>query len=492
MSARRTHRKKKIQERDLRGWKWLGRFQTLLAAAREKVPAGPREKHGLRELGAHEYLSLFLFGMFNPVVDSMRGLCEASHLRRVREETGAEGPVALSRFSEAQHVFDPELLRQVIGTLVEEGGAQIGASCGGGVDARALRIVESTLWKVVPRMRWAEYGGGRGGKTQAVRLPLKLRVSDGAPAAGLISCGKLCERKALAAQLRPGEIYVGDRYYGADYRLLAAMEKQGCGFLVRLRAAADLRWQSEEPLGDAERAAGLVRAGRATLGSEERGPWRVVRIEPEGKEPVLLVASACFEAMSPGEIAELYRQRWQVEQLLPGAAAPALRAALRAGCLAPLGSAGSNACCPAGTSSPRANAESASRSPSRSSPRYCWPRNSGGGPANGSWNCCASTRWAGPGTKKSNAASRGTCAPRTRLPREKTKPENRRPHVARDCGAPARPQIAPHGATVSPCPRLHSAPPLARQPAPPLLQSVLRTQLVGNLASEQSPIAAEG
>ena len=314
MAARRTRHKKKIQERDLRGWKWLGRFQTLLAAARERVPPGPREEHGLRRLHAPQYLSLFLFGLFNPVVDGMRGLCEASHLRRVRAQTGTEGPVALSRFSEAQQVVDPELLREVIGTLVGEGGAQLGAGCGGGVDAGALRIVDSTLWKVVPRMRWAEYGGGRGGKTQAVRLHLKLRVSDGAPAAGLISRGKLCERKALAAHLRPGEIYIGDRYYGADYRLLEAMEKQGCGFLVRLRARADLRWQSQEPLSEAERAAGLVRAGRATLGGDERGPWRVVRIEPEGKEPVLLVASACFEGMSPGEIAELYRKRWQVEQ----------------------------------------------------------------------------------------------------------------------------------------------------------------------------------
>jgi len=235
-------------------------------------------------------------------------------LRRVREQTGAEGPVVPSRFSEAQHVFDPELLRQIISVLVAEGGAQLGASCGGGVDARALRIVDSTLWKVVPRMRWAEYGGGRGGQTQAVRLHLKLRVSDGAPAEGLVSHGKLCERKALAAQLRPGEIYLGDRYYGGDYRFLAAMEKQGCGFLVRLRASAALIWESEEPLSEAERAAGLVRAGRARLGSDERsGPWRVVRIEFQGKEPVLLVASACFADMSPGEMAELYRKRWQVE-----------------------------------------------------------------------------------------------------------------------------------------------------------------------------------
>ena len=314
MAARRTQSKRKIQERDLRGWKWLGRFQELLGEARAAVPPGPREEHGRRRLHAEPYLSLFLFGMFNPVLDSMRGLCEASHLRRVRGQTGAEGPVALSRFSDAQHVVDPELLRAVIGTLVEEGGAQLGARGGGRVDMHALRIVDSTLWKVVPRMKWAQYGGGRGGQTQAVRLHLKLRVSDGTPAAGLISRGKLCERKALARQLRPGEIYIGDRYYGADYRRLAAMEKQGCGFLVRLRASADLRWENEEPLSDAERAAGLVRAGRATRGADERGPWRSVRIEAAGKEPVLLAASACFEEMSPGEIAELYRQRWQVEQ----------------------------------------------------------------------------------------------------------------------------------------------------------------------------------
>ena len=271
--TKRTKRKRKIQERDLRGWKWLARFQELLAAAREAVPPGPRVEHGRRRLHAGQYPGLFLFGLFNPVLESMRGLCEASHLRRVREQTGAEGPVALSRFSDAQHVFDPELLRQVIGTLVEEGGAQLGASCGGKVDAHALRIVDSTLWKVVPRMKWAQYGGG---------------------------------------------------------------------FLVRVKAAAVLNWQSDEPLSDAERAAGIVRAGRARLGSDTaRTPQtavRVVRIEPEGKEPVLLVASACFEDMSPGEIGELYRKRWQVEPWLPGAAAPALRAALRAGCLAPLGS----------------------------------------------------------------------------------------------------------------------------------------------------------
>ena len=107
-------------------------FPGVAGGGAERVSPRLCEAHGLRELDARQYLSLFLFGMFHPVVDSMRGLREASHLRRVREQTGAEGSVALSRFSQAQHVFEPELLREGIGTLVEEGGAQLGAGGGGG------------------------------------------------------------------------------------------------------------------------------------------------------------------------------------------------------------------------------------------------------------------------------------------------------------------------------------------------------------------------
>jgi hypothetical protein len=65
----------------------IERFRTALAAelsARGGFAgtwADPK-----RELQLDEYLSLFLFGMFNPVVETMRGLCAASGLGRVQRE----------------------------------------------------------------------------------------------------------------------------------------------------------------------------------------------------------------------------------------------------------------------------------------------------------------------------------------------------------------------------------------------------------------------
>ena len=304
---------KKLTERDLSGWKFLTRFRELLSAARVAVPRSEREQHGLRRLAAEEYLSLFLLGLFNPVITSMRGLCAASAWPRVQTECGSDGAVALARFSEAQKVFDPALLQEVMRSLVEEGWGAAGASVGG-LDPRALQVVDSTLWKVVPRMKWAHYGGGRGGKAQAVRLHLKLRVIDGAPAHAVVTTGKTCERKAWRGSLRAGEIYVGDRNYGMDYHLLSELEAKGCGFLVRLRASAVHTEVVAEELSAQDQAAGVVAAGRAKLGGRDaQGPWRIVRVERPGQEPVVLVASAAFDALTPAEIAALYRQRWQVE-----------------------------------------------------------------------------------------------------------------------------------------------------------------------------------
>src|SRR5205085_12637459 len=78
--------KRGISEEELSRWRLIEEFEERLkrAAAVGKEPrtfSDPR-----RKLGQKDYLSLLLFGLFNPVVDSMRGLCAASRLRRVREE----------------------------------------------------------------------------------------------------------------------------------------------------------------------------------------------------------------------------------------------------------------------------------------------------------------------------------------------------------------------------------------------------------------------
>jgi len=307
-------KKAAVTERDLRGWDLLTRFSELLARAQAQVTPGPRETHGLRQLTAQNYLRLFLLGVFNPIVTSMRGLCEASHWPRVQQVACGQ-TVVPSRFSDAQDVFDPEVLRLVMEELVAAGAAQLDAAHGGrALPPSALQIIDSTLWAVLPRMKWARYGGGRTGATNGVRLHLKLRISDHTPVQATVTVGACCERRAVRERLRAGELLLGDRNYAEDYGLLAEIVAAGGGFLFRLRKSAVLTWEQEETLTDAERAAGIVRAGWARLG--ERGArlrWRIVRIEAPGHEPVVLVASAQFDDLTPGELGELYRKRWQVE-----------------------------------------------------------------------------------------------------------------------------------------------------------------------------------
>ena len=87
-------------------------FQARLAQAAQGAPLHPTWSDPQRSLQHTDYLSLFLFGLLNPVVRAMRGLCSASHLKRVQADICSRS-VSLGSFSEAQAVLDPALLAEV-------------------------------------------------------------------------------------------------------------------------------------------------------------------------------------------------------------------------------------------------------------------------------------------------------------------------------------------------------------------------------------------
>ncbi|MFT5494516.1 MAG: hypothetical protein ACI8V5_004921 [Limisphaerales bacterium] len=47
--------------------------------------------------------------------------------------------------------------------------------------------------------------------------------------------GAVCERAEWKKLVKPGDFYVGDRYYGEDYDLLRLMSLKNCGYVVRMR-----------------------------------------------------------------------------------------------------------------------------------------------------------------------------------------------------------------------------------------------------------------
>lgn len=298
-----------LSEQDLARWKLIGDFQARLAAA------GRAQKRGTfadprRTLGQGDYLSLLLFGLFNPVVDSMRGLCAASALSRVQKEVcGAR--VSLGSFSEAQAVVEPELLQKVFAQLAAEQSALRG-------EARLapyrdqLLAIDSTLWRALPRMAWAVWRYQHG-KESALRLHVKFNLLEEKPVAATLTSARRCERAVLREGMKAGEFYVGDRYFGEDYALFGELARAGCDYVLRLRQDAVFGVEQEMALSAEERAAGVTFDGVVRLGkAREHQAVRLVRVQTEAGE-LLLVSSKGRAELDAELLALIYRYRWRVE-----------------------------------------------------------------------------------------------------------------------------------------------------------------------------------
>jgi hypothetical protein len=139
-----------------------------------------------------EYLSLFLMGLLNPVVRTMRGGCAASRLQRVQEEI-CRRPVSLGSFSEAQAVLDPALLARVFDGLSRD----LSSSAGGGSAQRPWLIQDSSLFEALPRMHWCLWR--RQGQKQS-----QVRNGAGQPGSGRHHCRQGLRTEGLAGPMAAG------------------------------------------------------------------------------------------------------------------------------------------------------------------------------------------------------------------------------------------------------------------------------------------------
>ena len=302
-----------LTEKDLGHWKLLRSFQERLEAAFAHHALHPSFADPKRRLAAADYLSLYFFGLLNPVAQTLRGLCAASQLERVQREVCAR-PVSRASFSDAQHVLDPALLEAVLSGLAREIPAAAPA------DPRladwAWQARDGSLFAALPRMTWALYGAGKkDAPNRAVRLHLSLHLGQDTPAAAAVRRGRDCERAVWEKQLEPGAGYVGDRYFGENYQLFGRLEQKGCAYVLRLLDQAVINVEEELPVSGEDRAAGVTRQAWATLGRREGHRsvrLRVVWVQGD-KTTLVLATNLSAEALPAALVSRLYRQRWQIE-----------------------------------------------------------------------------------------------------------------------------------------------------------------------------------
>jgi hypothetical protein len=302
-------RKKAIEKKELRGFRLLERFQEILKRVESKFPAHPTFSDPRRRLEASQYLGLFLFGLFNPVIDSMRGLCAATKFKSVQEISG--GKVSLGSFSETQHVLDAILLEAVMKECVEE----VRQRTPEAKEAEKWRVADSTVFDAVARMGWAHFQTHNGVPQSAVRLHVTYDLMLGVPCKAVVAKAKVGEQKIWQTQWDKDMGEIADRNYSLDYKLLDRLDEAGGFFLVRLREKSfNFEAQEELPLSPEDAKANITRQAWGLLGKERpRKRVRVIWIKMQSGEMLALATNLGVEKLPAHTAGVLYRNRWQVE-----------------------------------------------------------------------------------------------------------------------------------------------------------------------------------
>lgn len=302
-----------ISQHQLQGFRLIESFQKVLKRVSERHRLHASWQDPRRRLQLGEYLSLFLFGLVNPALKSMRSLCLASRFEKVRECAGG-GACSPSTFSEMQHLIDLALLEDVFQELAAEAQKR---SAPPGPGRVAWRIDDSSVFNVLRRMDWAYFQTHHGQPQCAVRMHVSLDMVSLAPVCAGVDIAKKCERQLWKQSWEKGAGRVGDRNYSQDYNLLRLLERREGLFVVRLREKqVQLSHLEELPVTEEDRRQGVLRQALANLGKSEVNPGprvRVIWIQARDGSGLMLATNQSLEEMAAGEVSQLYRQRWQIE-----------------------------------------------------------------------------------------------------------------------------------------------------------------------------------
>lgn len=173
-----------------------------------------------------------------------------------------------------------------------------------------VRLIDSTTIDLCKqRFEWAHFRSGKAG----VKIHTVYDPDAGVPTFFSITKAKCHDRQAAKnLPLIPGATYVFDRAYN-DYAWFNAMSEQGIRFVGRMKSNARFETVEFRPVSED----GVIEDALIRLASA-RGKAHCPRLlrrirfirEEDGKELVFITNDL---NRSAAEIAQLYKQRWQIE-----------------------------------------------------------------------------------------------------------------------------------------------------------------------------------
>jgi hypothetical protein len=329
----RQGRAAKIDPRQIGG---LKRLRHLLPLLQPLHDVGCQRDHaGNRQLHFDEYVTLVLLYLFNPLIDSVRGLQQAAAIEKVSRQLGVRR-FSLGSFSESARVFDPQKLKAVIEQLSGELNPV-------GRDPRLkdfkqiLTAVDGTVLDAISSVAaawWLPFQDGT--SKYAWRLHTHFDVEHQVPTDLELTdarcSGKSDEKNVLRKKLQKDHCYITDRWF-AQFTLFNQINAIGSSYVCRVKENSVFAVIEERLLGDAALAAGIVRDAVVSMGlsskadarpdhsirivvieareHEKRGGRRGQNAGP-GNKGTIILATNLLEV--PAEIiALIYRYRYTIE-----------------------------------------------------------------------------------------------------------------------------------------------------------------------------------
>lgn len=296
------------------GFKYLKMLNGVLEKLHDV--ATEQDRAGNRNLHFDQYVSLLLLYFFSPTLTSLRAVQRASELAKVQKISGGKR-VSLGSLSEAQSVFDPSLLRNILGDLASQA-----ATLSHGKEAEALKgltAVDGSLLPALPRMAWALW---QDDQHRAAKLHLHFDVFKAIPVEATLTEGNGSERHELRNTLQKGRLYVLDRGY-LGYEFFQEIIDADASFICRVKENTVYRVTERRPISKQAAEAGVIEDVIVDwLGSDPhtnrlKQPVRIVKVLTQdvrkNGEPVVLVLVTDRLDLDADLVALGYRYRWSVE-----------------------------------------------------------------------------------------------------------------------------------------------------------------------------------
>ena len=288
--------------------------ELLKAVSRRRFKAIVERHKGdryIKDFSSWDHLVILVFAQLGGV-SSLREATAVWNAQGAHHYHLGAGAACRSTLSDANRRRPSAIFAEVFAALSEAAACALPDHGG-----EAVRLIDATPIPLVSLCRWAQWNG----RTRGLKAHVVYDPDADRPVCLEITAATVNDVVAGRRQpIEPGATYVFDKAY-VDYDWWRELHAAGCRFVTRLKKNVPLKVLDERPVGAADSAA----EGAAAIDSDHvvelasqlrtRLPIRLRRVVVRRQDGTQLTILSNDLERSAGEIAALYKKRWQIELL---------------------------------------------------------------------------------------------------------------------------------------------------------------------------------